>query len=167
MVNPGKNRTIWGKQERLDRGPICGFAIQYNFIVCQNAETCLLLFALSNNPLPHGSLNKVGTKLSHKCQHAYSTFLWLLLWQASPQGMSTGRTFNPFPAKPVTLVKLFSSKRSLKEMLKRPEIFIVRTLPLFQNVPKVGIYAVTQRSTSQNSIHAALCVLCHRPHVTP
>ena len=35
--------------------------------------------------------------------------------------------YNPFPAKPFTLLVLFSSKSSLKEMVKRPQLFILRT----------------------------------------
>ena len=48
-----------------------------------------------------------------------------------------GRLLNPFPAKPFTLLILFSSKSSLKEMLKRLEMFILRTQCRFRMYQKL------------------------------
>ena len=42
-------------------------------------------------------------------------------------GQTRDLIINPFPAKPFTLLMLFSSKSRLKEMLKRPKNFILRT----------------------------------------
>ena len=64
--------------------------------------------------------------------------------------------FNPFPAKPFTLLMLFSSKSSLKEMLKRPQICILRTQLHFRMYQKL-------KSRSYSSIQCAYCIPCHTP----
>ena len=74
--------------------------------------------------------------------------------------------FNPFPAKPFTLLMLFSSKSSLKELLKSPEMFIFRNQLHFRMYQKMEFtQEVSIQHPVASSIQTAHCVPCHRSHI--
>ena len=73
--------------------------------------------------------------------------------------------FNPFPAKPLILLTLFSSKNSLEEMLKRLEMFIQRTQRRFRmyQKPEITQEVSIQPPTAAHKLHTVYFATCMTP----
>ena len=91
------------------------------------------------------------------------TTMWYSVDWWTAQCFCLTSAFNPFPAKPFTLLVLFSTKSGLKEMLKRPKLLILRTRLRFRmyqswNLRRTLAFDILQQHTT--------CILCTLPQTS-
>ena len=90
--------------------------------------------------------------------------LWLLPPPLAPTPTPSARNINPFPAQSLALLMLFSFKSSLKGMLKRPEMFMLRAQLRLRMYQRLELRQELAFNIRQQQANCTLCTLPHTSH---